>query len=115
MRRLRPAAPLGISIGDRCARGGRRARSDAAPSLRKIVENGRGLRAHFGGDFRLERAEIGMGVSHRLLTLSTRSTGIRPHPKITSPTPKTISQNLPKKFFKPPQRTFALKRLRLVL
>ena len=44
MRRLRPAAPLGISIGDRCARGGRRARSDAAPSLRKIVENGRGLR-----------------------------------------------------------------------
>ena len=35
MRRLRPAAPLGISIGDRCARGGRRARSDAAPSLRR--------------------------------------------------------------------------------
>ena len=103
MRRLRPAAPLGISIGDRCARGGRRARSDAAPSLRKIVENGRGLRAHFGGDFRLERAEIGMGVSHKDLTLSTRSTGIHPRPKTTSPTPKTISQNLPQKFFIPKQ------------
>ena len=99
MRRLRPAAPLGISIGDRCARGGRRARSDAAPSLRKIVENGRGLRAHFGGDFRLERAEIGMGVSHRLLTLSTRSTGIHLPPKTTSPTPKN---HLPK----PAQKIF---------
>ena len=93
MRRLRPAAPLGISIGDRCARGGRRARSDAAPSLRKIVENGRGLRAHFGGGFRHDGAEMGMGVLHKDLTLSTRSTGIHLPPKTTSPAPKN---HLPK-------------------
>ena len=36
---------------------------------------------------------MGMGVLHKDLTLSTRSTGIRPHPKITSPTPKN---HLPK-------------------
>ena len=36
---------------------------------------------------------MGMGVLHKDLTLSTRSTGIHLPPKITSPTPKN---HLPK-------------------